>query len=161
MEPTGRARVSTTNPRAFAVCDRCGCWQNHDRLSFQYEWTGTRLYNTRILVCPRCLDVPFQQLRTIVLPPDPVAILDARTEQFAVDEAGPTSSAIAVAAAQGATVISVQSVTGFSVSQTVQVQMINAAFATETIMSIDPIANTLTVSIPLPAAAPLGGLVSA
>lgn len=81
---SGRARTSTTNPEAFGVCDRCGGWRNLNRLSFQYQWAGPQLQNTRLLVCRRCLDTPNEQLRTIVLPPDPLPVLNARPENWAV-----------------------------------------------------------------------------
>lgn len=83
------ARVDERNPEAFARCDRCGAWYNRGDLAFQYEWSGTHLYNTGALVCTtgnRCYDKPFEQLRTIILPPDPPPILNARTENFAYDE---------------------------------------------------------------------------
>ena len=42
--------------------------------------------NLRFLVCRRCLDVPNQQLRAIILPADPVPINNPRIEPFAEDE---------------------------------------------------------------------------
>lgn len=81
----GRAQTSARNPRAFAVCDRCGIWHNHDQLQWQMQWAGAMLYNTRLLVCRRCLDVPQEQLRTITLPPDPVPVMNARVEPFLQD----------------------------------------------------------------------------
>ena len=86
MRPHGRARVSSRNPRAFAICDRCGFLMNHDRLSWQFDWAGASLINKRILVCETCNDVPQQQLRAIVLPADPVPIMNARPEQYNIDE---------------------------------------------------------------------------
>jgi hypothetical protein len=82
MRPHGRAQVSATNPQAFARCDRCGFWVNHVNLRAQFQYSGTRLYNTNILVCDECLDIPQEQLKTIILPPDPVPIMNARPEQF-------------------------------------------------------------------------------
>lgn len=161
MEPTGRARVNANDPRAFAVCDRCGTWHNWINLSWQYEWSGTRLFNTNLLVCQRCLDVPNEQLRTIILPPDPVAIQNARLEPFQIDNEGPVSSQIAQDADLGATTIYVQDVTGFEVGQTVYVQLNNSTFAQETIVSIDSNDNSMVVSIPLPYPASTLGVVSA
>jgi hypothetical protein len=83
------ARVNPRNPEAWARCDRCGFWFQSKDLAFQYEWAGVHLYNTGALVCTtgnRCYDKPFEQLRTIILPPDPPPILNARTEYFAYDE---------------------------------------------------------------------------
>jgi hypothetical protein len=77
------ARVSRTNPRAFAVCDRCGKVTNHDQLQWQYQWAGPQLQNLNILVCSGCLDQPNEQLRSIVLPADPVPIQNPRPGEFA------------------------------------------------------------------------------
>ena len=82
MRPHGRARVSSRNPRAFAICDRCGFLMNHDRLSWQFDWAGASLINKRILVCETCNDVPQQQLRAIVLPADPVPIMNPRIQDY-------------------------------------------------------------------------------
>jgi len=86
MRPHGRARVSTRNPQAFAICDRCGTLYNHVDLSFQFEYAGAGLYNTRMLVCRRCTDVPQNQLRSIVVAADPVPITNPRVEGFAAAE---------------------------------------------------------------------------
>lgn len=85
MRPHGRAATSRTFPRAHAVCDRCGGTFNHDQLSWQFQWMGPKLQKINILVCSRCLDVPQEQLRTIVLPADPVPIQNPRPEQYSVE----------------------------------------------------------------------------
>jgi len=90
MRPHGHARVSRTNPQAWAVCDRCYELYNHAQLRFQYQWQGPRLQNIRLLVCPTCYDQPQEQLRTIVLPSDPVPIQNARPE-FPVHDDNPRS----------------------------------------------------------------------
>lgn len=82
MRPHGRARVSSRNPQAFAICDRCGRLTNHHRLQWQYDWRGASLQNLRILVCESCLDVPQQQLRALVIPADPVPIQNPRTQDY-------------------------------------------------------------------------------
>ena len=82
---SGRARTSTTNPEAHAICDRCSFRYNFNDLSWQYEWRGSTLQNVRILVCMRCLDVPQEQLRAITLPADPVPIINARVEIYSLD----------------------------------------------------------------------------
>lgn len=79
---SGRARTSLKRPEAFAVCDRCGIWYNRVNLIFQFQWTGTVLQNLWILVCRKCLDIPQEQLRAIVLPADPVPVWQPRVEQF-------------------------------------------------------------------------------
>lgn len=82
---SGRARTSARDPRAFAVCDRCGMWYNHHRLQWQYDWAGASLINKRILVCNTCYDQPQNQLRAIVVPADPTPIINPRTEPYAYD----------------------------------------------------------------------------
>src|SRR5271157_2824596 len=74
----GHAEVDVDDIRAFAICDRCGSLWNHDRLSWQFQWQGPKLVNLRQLVCPTCLDVPNPTLKSIVLPPDPVPVFNAR-----------------------------------------------------------------------------------
>lgn len=82
---SGRARTSSRNPRAFAVCDRCSLWYNHHNLKWQYDWAGASLINKRILVCDTCYDDPQNQLRAIILPADPVPIVNPRTEPYLWD----------------------------------------------------------------------------
>ena len=86
MRAHGRARVSSKNPRAFGICDRCGMLYNHIDLRWQYDWAGASLINKRILVCAGCEDTPQEQLRAIVLPADPVPIINPRVQDFANDE---------------------------------------------------------------------------
>ena len=81
------ARVSTQNPEAWMQCDRCGFWRNRTDLIWQIQWSGTQLYNIQILVCrDRCFDQPQEQLRTIILPPDPPPVLNARVPDFEYEE---------------------------------------------------------------------------
>lgn len=83
----GRAHVSARNPRAQAVCDRCGMWYNRDDLVWQMDWRGTALQNLWLAVCKQtCLDVPQEQLRSIAIPADPVPISQPRVEPFVDDE---------------------------------------------------------------------------
>ena len=83
---SGRARTSPSNPQAFAVCDRCGLWTNRVDLQWQFDWRGASLMNIRLLVCNDCYDEPQQQLRAIVVPADPVPVINPRIEPFAADE---------------------------------------------------------------------------
>lgn len=83
---TGRARVSPQNPRAFAVCDRHGGWVNLEDLRPQFDYRGLKLQNLGIMVCSRCYDKPSPQLRPIILPPDPVPVMNPRPENFAAAE---------------------------------------------------------------------------
>lgn len=86
MRPHGRAAVSSRNPRAFGICDRCGFLYNHHELQWQFDYRGAALMNTRILVCDTCLDVPQNQLRNIVVPADPTPIMNARVQDYATAE---------------------------------------------------------------------------
>ena len=78
MRPHSRYSVSSRAPRARACCDRCYREYNHDQLKYQFQWQGTKLQNLKILVCRECLDVPQEQLRTIIIPADPIPIMDPR-----------------------------------------------------------------------------------
>ena len=78
----GRARISARNPQAIGVCDRCGIWYNHVNLRWQYDWRGASLQNLRLLVCNSCYDEPQSQLRAIVVPADPVPIVNPRIQDF-------------------------------------------------------------------------------
>ncbi len=84
MRPHGNAQISERSPRAVGICDRCGFMYNNDRLTWQWDYRfGPRLFNLKILCCPSCLDVPQESGRTIILPPDPVAIANPRPENYA------------------------------------------------------------------------------
>ena len=78
----GRARTSSSNPQAHAICDRCGFRYNRVNPNWQYDWRGAALQNVRILVCDTCMDTPQEQLRAIVVPADPVPIDQPRTQDF-------------------------------------------------------------------------------
>ena len=78
----GRAIASSSAPRAAAQCDRCGFVYQHSALRWQMDWAGASLINKRLLVCNRCYDEPNQQLRSIIIPPDPVPILNPRKPDY-------------------------------------------------------------------------------
>lgn len=80
--PTGRGQVNARNPSALAICDRCGFTYNRTDLTYQYQWAGLVLNNLNLLVCCECLDVPQPQLKTLILPPDPLPINDPRAERY-------------------------------------------------------------------------------
>lgn len=83
---SGRARTSATNPQAHAICDRCGFRYNHVNLRWQYDWRGASLMNIKLLVCDTCYDEPQQQLRAIVIPADPIPIMNPRIQDFVTAE---------------------------------------------------------------------------
>jgi hypothetical protein len=80
---SGRARTNASAPEAHAICDRCGFRYNHVDLRWQFDWAGSALINKRLLVCRKCLDIPQEQLRAIMIPADPVPIQNPRIEYFA------------------------------------------------------------------------------
>ncbi len=82
----GRARTSSSNPQAHAICDRCGFRYNHVDLKWQFDWRGASLANIRVLVCEDCYDQPQHQLRAIVVPADPTPIQNPRIQDFATAE---------------------------------------------------------------------------
>ncbi len=88
MRPHGHYRVDPSEPRAKAVCDRCGFWYQLSTLKWQYEWAGPRLQNLRFYVCDSCLDKPQINLKTIVIPADPVPVYNPRPEAFVSDNSG-------------------------------------------------------------------------
>jgi hypothetical protein len=81
-----RARTNPRSPRAWATSDRSGFIGNHENLRYQFDWRGTRLENLRFLVYADEYDQPQRQLGTIILPPDPVSLLNARPEQYYYEE---------------------------------------------------------------------------
>lgn len=87
--PTGRARVDPRHPQSFGACDCCGLWWNRVNLQFQFEYAGTGLRNTGYLNCPDCLYIPQPQLKTRVIPADPLPILNPRVEPFEYDNNAP------------------------------------------------------------------------
>ena len=80
--PTGYARVSSTKPVGFALCDRCGMLYNHPDLRWEMEYRGMNLQPTGFLVCPSCLDTPQPERRPIIIPPDPVSVLGPRVQDY-------------------------------------------------------------------------------
>lgn len=77
---SGRARVRYPNWSATGVCDRCGFRYQLDALKKQFAFGGTGLYDTGYLVCRHCLDVPNQQNRALILPPDPIPRVNPRPD---------------------------------------------------------------------------------
>lgn len=162
MRPHGKyAIVDPTNPTAFGQCDRCGRWRNQPDLVWQFAWAGQELFNVQVRVCKdTCYDTPNEQLRTIVLPPDPPPVINARPPDFAYEEAGPTQTTLTAIVLQGEAVLPVQSVTGFEVGNSVWVQLNNATYGELPVSAVDTTANTLTLGQPLPFSAPNGGSVT-
>lgn len=56
------------------VCDYCSFYYLLCDLQFVYDYAGIGLINKQLRACPRCLDVPQPQLKTIILPADPESV---------------------------------------------------------------------------------------
>ena len=82
----GRARISSRNPQAAGICDRCGFAYTHSTLRWQFDYAGSGLINKRLLVCNSCYDVPQAQLRAIVIPADPMPIQNPRVQDYVAAE---------------------------------------------------------------------------
>jgi hypothetical protein len=138
----GRATINPGAPEALGICDRCGFQYNLRQLRYQYEWAGTSMQNMHLRVCPTCMDVPQEQLRAIILPPDPPPVDDPRYEPFAIDERNtytlqkligspflfPATSSMAVLLTSASTLVAAfEAIATFSVAMTASF-MIEPAF---------------------------------
>lgn len=65
----GRAKTSATNPEAKGMDDFSGFWHPLSKLKKVYQWAGSGLRDTGYLSADP--DRPFEQYRTLILPPDP------------------------------------------------------------------------------------------
>lgn len=70
--------IDESNPLARGICDKTGFVFRHVDLVKQMEWRGNSLVWTGFLVGKPYEDVPNEQLRTILFPPDPVPVDMAR-----------------------------------------------------------------------------------
>src|SRR5271169_5877295 len=129
-----RTSTNVRSPRSWGTCDRSGFIANHENLVWQFDWRGTQLENLRILVAPDMLDEPQRQLGTIILPPDPVSILNARPEQYAMEEpTPPLFTYLSAAVLAGVTALPVDGVSGFVIGNDILVQLANGQFAEDKI----------------------------
>lgn len=124
------------------------------------QWSGVNLYNIQVLVCSRCYDSPQEQLRTVILPPDPPSVINARVPDFAYEGAGPVQAQLAADTPAGSTLLYVSSVSGFEVGNSIWIQLNNGSFAQESITVVDSAAVTLTIANPLPFSAPENGQIT-
>lgn len=86
MNYQGRAYTDPSAPEPPGICDDCGFKYMRSELKWQYDFRGDTLQNLRYLKCWRCLDIPQDQLRTVIVPPDPVPIKDPRPGFYASQE---------------------------------------------------------------------------
>jgi hypothetical protein len=85
---SSRAYADMRKPEPWGTCDRCGFRYMHKNLRWQFDWRGNQLQNLRILVDHRCEDVPQEQLRPIIIGPDPYPVQDPRPG-WAASQMGP------------------------------------------------------------------------
>jgi hypothetical protein len=81
-----RAEVDPSAPAAWATSDRSGFVGNHADLRWQHDYAGFDVVSQNFLVFPDEYDVPNRQLGALILPPDPTPIMNARPEQYTIDE---------------------------------------------------------------------------
>lgn len=81
-----RAQTNPAAPSAWATDDRSGFVGNHKNLRYQMQWSGNRLVRTGALVFADQYDEPQRQLGTVMIPPDPTPVFNARVEQYNIDE---------------------------------------------------------------------------
>lgn len=77
---SGRAKTNIRDPAGQAICDFCGFSYNHRNLVKQFQWAGAALVDTGYLVCSSCVDTPFEQNRVLILPPDPLPLINPRAD---------------------------------------------------------------------------------
>lgn len=81
--PSRMPKPNLANIRPLGTCQRCSWIYHLDELQWQYDYRGMQLQSLNILVCSTCLDAPQPQLKPIILPPDPVSVLNARPFDYA------------------------------------------------------------------------------
>lgn len=77
--------LNDRHPRAISICDYCGRAWHRDELILQREYAGMGLISLGFLVGRCCLDKPQAQLKSLVLPPDPVPVVNPRPENYQLD----------------------------------------------------------------------------
>lgn len=81
-----RAKINPYSPQGHGTCDRCSQIVTRAAMIWEMEYRGNSLMKTGFLVCQRCLDVPYQGRRPIIIPADPVPMKDPRPENFLLEE---------------------------------------------------------------------------
>ena len=77
--PKGKhVHIDPEAPEALGICDYTGFVHMRKDLVRQMEWRGNRLVWTGYYVGKDYLDKPNPQLKTPILPPDPVPVKDPR-----------------------------------------------------------------------------------
>lgn len=81
-----RTTLNIEKPDPWGTSDRNGMVGDHSRMVWQFRYAGNELINTRLLVHPDEYDIPNEQFKTLILPPDPDPLMNARPEQYVIDE---------------------------------------------------------------------------
>lgn len=81
-----RAGTDPNAPRAWGTSDRNGHIGNLADMQWQWDWAGPQLVNKGLVVHADELDEPQRQLGSVILPPDPEPIMNARPEPYLIDE---------------------------------------------------------------------------
>lgn len=83
-----RAEVNADSPQGWSTCDQCGWQTNLNKMSWEKQWYGPTLRNTGFLLCQVCNEKskPAPFLQTLILPPDPPPLMNARPENYDADE---------------------------------------------------------------------------
>jgi len=80
--PKGKhVQIDSKDPESLGRCDYTGSIFNRSDLVKQMEWRGNALVWTGFYVGRPFADVPNEQLRPPMLPPDPVPIINPRPKQ--------------------------------------------------------------------------------
>lgn len=83
------ARTDPSSPQGWATCMRSGFVGNLVNLVEQGQWRGFKVMGTGTYALPPYIDEPQRQLGAIILPPDPVGLVNARPEPYPIDEIWP------------------------------------------------------------------------
>jgi len=82
MRPKGKhVTIDPSDPQGLGICDYTQFVHNRKDLVKQYEWRGNALVWTGFFVGRQYVDVPNEQARPPILPPDPVPFLFPRLPQ--------------------------------------------------------------------------------
>lgn len=73
--------IDEDNPEALGICDYTGFVHRRIDLVRQMQWRGNAIVWTGLYVGKDYADVPNEQSRPPILPPDPVPILEPRPQQ--------------------------------------------------------------------------------
>lgn len=79
---TNTPKPDLNNIRPLGQCDRCAWVYHLDELRWQMDYRGMQLQSLNFLVCCDCYDEPQPQQKPIILPPDPVSVLNARPVNY-------------------------------------------------------------------------------